>query len=559
MVKRKVFVNIFVFVFLLLFLSNLSIFNQTQNNFKSKNISYTQSINFTNNTQTNSFRAIKISETGLPVNYTWYISTYENGNTKKFSSISPSNISLILLNNSYNFSVYNITINNTKYIPKIINKIIVDNTSFIYVNFSELNLTFIKTYQTNKNISLLINNTNFTSINQTKIINSNSSLNQKNLNITSNTLIPNNNYENGKNLNITYAREEYNYSKFYSIRKAIINLSNNYNKSILIENISQTLYNQTSNTNLIINSPTAKIKQNVTNNNTVSNTTNLTQQSSPAYLNITQLINMSGINQQSLNNLLNLLKPYTSNKTIPLSIINISMQMPYGNFQINKKYLGVGTKKYFIAYNNYNSLTIYNISFKKAQPKLNITVNGLQFNTPNTTAIVHIPILNGQKKIYLSGVIKSNLINNNMANFNYYISINNKTISSGSNYSYNFNKNLSIQLNVNETASISFSTTGNNNYSAVDPTLIIIPTNIIYTVPITITNSQNIPTPSPFQQMLNINSSNYISYESGNLDNIEFFYQNGTIIPSWLEGSSNSLLNNPTNSINLYKSTNTTY
>ena len=63
-------------------------------------------------------------------------------------------------------------------------------------------------------------------------------------------------------------------------------------------------------------------------------------------------------------------------------------------------------------------------------------------------------------------------------------------------------------------------------------------------VNITISNSQGSAAPSPFQQLLDINSNDYKAYEAGNLDNIEFFTvsgQNINVIPSWLEsGNSNS-------------------
>ena len=63
-------------------------------------------------------------------------------------------------------------------------------------------------------------------------------------------------------------------------------------------------------------------------------------------------------------------------------------------------------------------------------------------------------------------------------------------------------------------------------------------------VNITISNSQGSATPSPFQQLLDINSNDYKTYEAGNLDNVEFFTVSGqsiNVIPSWLEsGNSNS-------------------
>ena len=56
--------------------------------------------------------------------------------------------------------------------------------------------------------------------------------------------------------------------------------------------------------------------------------------------------------------------------------------------------------------------------------------------------------------------------------------------------------------------------------------------------PITIMNTQSSATPSPFQQMINFTSSDpgFSSIATGNFgQNVEFFYYNGTIIPSWLE------------------------
>ena len=56
--------------------------------------------------------------------------------------------------------------------------------------------------------------------------------------------------------------------------------------------------------------------------------------------------------------------------------------------------------------------------------------------------------------------------------------------------------------------------------------------------PITITNTQSSATPNPFQQMVNFTSSDngWTSISTGNFgQNVEFFYYNGTVIPSWLE------------------------
>ena len=66
------------------------------------------------------------------------------------------------------------------------------------------------------------------------------------------------------------------------------------------------------------------------------------------------------------------------------------------------------------------------------------------------------------------------------------------------------------------------------------------PPSVLQYVPITITNAQNSPTQSPFQQMINVNSAAYSQYEASNLQNIEFFDSSGNIISSWLESGNSA-------------------
>jgi hypothetical protein len=67
-----------------------------------------------------------------------------------------------------------------------------------------------------------------------------------------------------------------------------------------------------------------------------------------------------------------------------------------------------------------------------------------------------------------------------------------------------------------------------------------IPNGIVYWIPVVITNSQSSPTPAHFEQMFMVDSAVYASYEAPNLQNVEFFNADGTIIPSWLESGSTS-------------------
>ena len=60
---------------------------------------------------------------------------------------------------------------------------------------------------------------------------------------------------------------------------------------------------------------------------------------------------------------------------------------------------------------------------------------------------------------------------------------------------------------------------------------------------LTITNTQSSATPDPFQQMVNITSADngWQLISNGNFgQNVEFFYSNGTVIPSWLESYTGS-------------------
>ncbi len=84
---------------------------------------------------------------------------------------------------------------------------------------------------------------------------------------------------------------------------------------------------------------------------------------------------------------------------------------------------------------------------------------------------------------------------------------------------------------------------------------VVSPAGILNYVPILITNNQSIATKAPFQQMIEVNAQSYASYESGGMQNVEFSYANGTIIPSWFEGS----LANESKTTSLNESTNDVY
>ncbi len=81
------------------------------------------------------------------------------------------------------------------------------------------------------------------------------------------------------------------------------------------------------------------------------------------------------------------------------------------------------------------------------------------------------------------------------------------------------------------------------NYTGLNETInysstLKLPSNILYYIPITITNNQNQPTPAPFQQIINISNSLYSGYADSNFQNVEFFSSSGQPLYSWLESYS---------------------
>ncbi|MGC8682180.1 MAG: DUF2341 domain-containing protein, partial [Candidatus Acidifodinimicrobium sp.] len=94
---------------------------------------------------------------------------------------------------------------------------------------------------------------------------------------------------------------------------------------------------------------------------------------------------------------------------------------------------------------------------------------------------------------------------------------------------------VTILYNIPTSKSVQLSSTGNlivHLSTIQSPSM---PMGVIAYEKIFINNSQSSPTPSPFQQMINVSNSVYNGYAASNFQNVEFFYANGTTIPSWLE------------------------
>ncbi|MDE1762044.1 MAG: hypothetical protein KGH78_02520, partial [Candidatus Micrarchaeota archaeon] len=262
-----------------------------------------------------------------------------------------------------------------------------------------------------------------------------------------------------------------------------------------------------------------------------------------ANLSTAQLSNMTPLNNGQFNRLLANFSPYlgpSTNGSVVLEAVNLTV--PYGTLKSNNKNVKVGLTHY-AAYSLNNTLTYYIVDVRKQVPKLHVKINGADITQPNQTVTIHVPILPGQKTYNVSLQLSSSTYGNDSIPFVYNIAKTDaksgKTTSLAvSNQTTNqFSRSISLSsIPVNQSVQVTFDTSGNSNYTSVDPSANIIPTNILFYVPITITNSQSVDTVDNFQQLVTVDSATYKKYEAGNLMNVEFFYPNGIFLDSWLEG-----------------------
>jgi len=227
------------------------------------------------------------------------------------------------------------------------------------------------------------------------------------------------------------------------------------------------------------------------------------------------------------------------------SVQNQSIQTPYNGS------MGAGNiiKK---ASDHNGTITFLKNSVIKAMPAcIYINLASTPFCANATTpARISVPVINGHYGLGggttypLTITFKASLYGGQQAPFNYsVVDLTNGTalIPLTTLTTNDLNVVQSYNIPVTQQIEITAGSGGNANYSKqyIDP--VTMPTNILEYVPVTLTNSQSTGIPNPFQQMITVNSLAYQSYEASNLQNIEFFYANGTIVPSWLEsGNSNA-------------------
>ena len=171
-----------------------------------------------------------------------------------------------------------------------------------------------------------------------------------------------------------------------------------------------------------------------------------------------------------------------------------------------------------------------------------VTSNASTTTSNSITIIINTPNLSGTVSIAASpsgGVCPGTSVTftaTPVASFTpYYLwKVNGISKSSSSNtFTYTPVNNDAVSCVITSCASCGNSSTSN-----------VITESVVPYVAVTLTNSQSTPTSANFQQQITVISSNYTSYESSGLQNIEFSTSpsaNGNILQAWIEsGASNA-------------------
>ena len=244
------------------------------------------------------------------------------------------------------------------------------------------------------------------------------------------------------------------------------------------------------------------------------------------------------------------------NSPINLGLIhNQTATLPYGSLYSNAKPIPAGSDKINATYNSiYGSVQFNKFQVSKNQSYSYIQLSSRLFNeTLTKPGSYHLPVavyngcwgLNDCAPLNITVKLISHLVQGNRVPFN-------ALIQAGSNTILSFSDNTMGSVSITKTFSLSptepynftFEGLGNQNYSLDDP--VVSPANILYYIPINIINTQSVAvsanTPlaigvSSNGNIIGFNAIPFSSYLASNLMNTEFFYANGTIIPSWLEGN----------------------
>lgn len=243
------------------------------------------------------------------------------------------------------------------------------------------------------------------------------------------------------------------------------------------------------------------------------------------------------------------------------SISNITNQVGYGTLQNSTSYIAAG-ENYRYAKDNNGSITFISSNISKTPSPISLCVSGACTSAAGNFSVYPVVMPFGSHKGFWNlSVIFSALpkINNRMQ-YNYSILLSNgtylvpKTITNSS--SFSMKQDYWIPKNIS--AKVIFDAGGNANYTSIDPSGLVIPSGIKCYINMTIQNTATSATAAGLQIMMPFNALNNQALANcpalqKNLQNIEWFWNNGTIATTWIEGNvlneSSVILNKTSNVI----------
>jgi len=283
------------------------------------------------------------------------------------------------------------------------------------------------------------------------------------------------------------------------------------------------------------------IKQIIFNPNSLNQTTEniIIYNSGAVLIPISQLSNLTSLPPAKVNGIYNNFKPYLgTNITKTILVKNASINLTYGIVKQSGSFVKSNVLLNYSVYNTH-VLTFETVNVIQRPSPIRIDMQGVSFTQP--TGVEHIirpPILPGQTTYTLTGSFSGVQLPGNPTTYTLNVILSNGLVLQSSQFTANsLNDPFSVTLPANINATLSLCSSGNENYTStcIDP--VSAPANIIAYIPINIVNSRNTGTPDPFQQSVSINMLNYPQYVVSNVVNAEFFYANGLLINSWLEGN----------------------
>src|ERR1700676_673907 len=221
--------------------------------------------------------------------------------------------------------------------------------------------------------------------------------------------------------------------------------------------------------------------------------------------------------------------------TIPTKQLKqaIKINYTYGTSVAN----GMSGGQKYVLYNG----AVYNITVKKIIPKASFLISGVADNikSSNDNVIIHFPVINGNVGLTggdsfpISVSASANALNNLNYTLNISGNINQKYQGSGNTFLQNF----TISIPINGLTNIHLSSSGNQNYTALAPDPVFAPAGILKYFSVNLINNQATATTKNFATNFTFDAGKYQAYEASGMSNLEFFYANGMIVPSWLEGN----------------------